>query len=388
MRVLLAAVMSVAALLPASAPALAWSVVPSPNVRQKVNSNQFTAVSCASAADCVAVGFDYGRTKKGTPESALAESWNGHHWSVVPTPAPVHRALYAVSCTSATWCIAVGVNFIDAEGDTTPLTESWNGHRWSVRPIPPQSDVSPELLGVSCVSPADCTAVGNTIGSKGSLRTLAESWNGRAWSPVPTPNPGRAGDEYPDDWLDGVSCTSPAVCTAVGQYTYGKTGANQAPLTESWNGTHWTAVPAPNKDSSGSLNAVSCVSARFCAAVGTYLSGEYVDNKTLLEVWNGSRWTAEPATTVNSEMNGVSCTSPQACWAAGFYWKGALSGPPVRNLAEFWNGRKWSRVPVPDAGGARGNDALAAVSCPSARACAAVGNVGDKTLTLIGTHRG
>lgn len=385
----LAGAVSGAALLSACLPALTWSVVPSPSISPKVNYSEFSSVSCASATDCVAVGFDGGKTpKEGTPESAFAESWDGTRWTVLPTPAPAWRALYGVSCTSATWCMAVGVNFVDAEGDTTPLTESWNGSMWSVVPILPQASASPELLGVSCVSPTECTAVGNIIGSQGALRTLAESWNGQTWTTAATPNPGRTGDQFPADFLDGVSCPAPTACTAVGQYAYGKTGNDDAPLVESWNGTRWAAVPAPNEDNSGSLSAVSCVSTSFCAAVGTYLSGEYADNKTLLESWNGTRWTAEPATTVDSEMNGVSCASAGDCWAAGFSWAGPASTGPLRNLAEFWNGSTWSDGPVPDAGGAQRNNELEAVSCPSAQACVAVGRAGQKTLALTGTQGG
>jgi hypothetical protein len=89
-----------------------WSVVPSPNIGRAVDNNELSAVSCFSTDGCVAVGDDAGHN----PETALVESWNGMNWSVVPSPKPVHRALYGVSCTSAAACVAVGADFTGAAG--------------------------------------------------------------------------------------------------------------------------------------------------------------------------------------------------------------------------------------------------------------------------------
>src|SRR5947207_2707581 len=86
--------------IPASAQGLTWSVVPSPNIKPATNNNQLNAVSCVSATGCIAVGEQAGPTANGTLVSALIESWNGSAWSVVPSPQPGNRALYGVSCIS------------------------------------------------------------------------------------------------------------------------------------------------------------------------------------------------------------------------------------------------------------------------------------------------
>ena len=152
---------------------------------------------------------------------------------------------------------------------------------WSVVPSPnrkakPQAN---ELFGVTCLSATSCTAVGS--GDKkepGSTfaegKTLVEHWNGTAWSIVPSPN--RAGS----DVLEGVSCVSASACTAVGWSAALHANGHGQTLIETWNGTAWSIVPSPNQGTTGSLlSGVSCVSAGACTAVGYYGSGP----KTLVE---------------------------------------------------------------------------------------------------------
>jgi hypothetical protein len=355
-------------------------VITSPNIKPATNNNELNAVSCVSATDCIAVGEQAGRTTNGTLVTALIESWNGTAWSAAPSPQPGHRALYGVSCTSAARCTAVGVNFVNTANGTTPLVESWNGTRWSVTPSPGQGGA--ELLGISCVSPTACTAVGDQLNSKGYYQTLTELWNGTKWSIVPSPDIGHGTNE---NFLSSVSCVSRTACTAVGQYGVG----SSAPLIESWNGTNWTIVPSPNRNDSGVLNGVSCASLTFCVAVGTYFSGTNVVNKTLTESWNGTRWSAGPSPKGQSQLSGASCVSATDCWAAG---NSRAQAGNTRTFIEHWNGTRWAAVPTPNAGPASYYNNPVAVSCASARACAAVGNYGNyglnglsKTLTMIGT---
>ena len=372
-----AALAAAATPIPASAQGLTWSVVPSPNIKPATNNNELNGVSCVSASDCIAVGEQAGPTTAGTLVSALIESWNGTAWSVVPSPQPGNRALYGVSCTSAASCTAVGVNFADPPNAT--LVEFWNGTRWSVTPDPSPGS---ELLGVSCVSPTACTAVGDRLNSQGYYQTLTELWNGTKWSTVPSPDMGHGTNE---NFLSGVSCVSATACTAVGQY--GVTGS--APLIESWNGTSWTIVPSPNRNHSGLLNGVSCAALTSCVAVGSYFSGPDVVDKTLTESWNGTHWSAGPAPKGQSQLFGASCVSATNCWAAGNSWAPAGN---TRTFIEHWNGTSWAAVPTPNAGPASYYNNPRAVSCASARACTAVGNYGNyglnglsKTLTMIGT---
>jgi hypothetical protein len=275
-----------------------WSKVSSPNAGFLVNT--LNGISCVSASDCMAVGYfdTTGHQAFGT----LAESWDGSSWSIVPTPNPDHSdSLEAVSCTSSTFCMAVGyrksgsVPYYDQS-----LVESWNGTSWSVVPSP-TAPARSHLSGVSCTSSRACMAVG--VGADGV--TLTESWDGSSWSVVPSPNTASGHSS-----LSGVSCTSSRACMAVGG------GAEGVTLTESWDGSAWSVVPSPSLASGYSLlSGVSCTSSRACVAVG----GE-VQGVALTESWNGSSWSGVPSPNAArySSLSGVSCTSSIACTAVGF----------------------------------------------------------------------
>ena len=73
----------------------------------------------------------------------LAERWNGHAWVIQPALHPAGASLSelnAVSCATATSCLAVGT--IPAVGSSmgTPLAESWDGSAWTLQSIPGHRD--------------------------------------------------------------------------------------------------------------------------------------------------------------------------------------------------------------------------------------------------------
>jgi hypothetical protein len=376
MGALLIAAVSATALISASSQALTWSVVPSPSLTPGKDANSLVAVSCVSTTHCMATGYYYGKSRHGTPESALAETWNGTTWSVVPTPKPTLRALYGVSCPSATACIAVGASELSLNFTQIQLAEFWNGTTWSV--MPNLANIGSELLGVSCVSPTDCTAVGDQSDfSNGRSLTFIESWNGTTWSTVPSPN-----TKSGDDFLSSVSCISATNCTAAG-VRYPAKLSGSSPLIESWNGKSWSIEPAPNEAGNGDLNGVSCVSARSCVAVGTYLAKTPVVNKALIEKWNGTRWSIAALPQQQSELNGVSCVSAADCWAAGLQWKSVTAN--ASTFMERWNGTSWSVEPTPNVRTAATYNIFGGVSCASAGFCEAVGWHGPRTLVEAGT---
>jgi len=93
------------------------------------------------------------------------------------------------------------------------------------------------LTGVSCTSSTYCAAVGWYAPNSYTLgHTLIEAWDGTTWSIEPSPDPSNAGDI-----LNGVSCTSPTSCMASGSKTTGRT------LIESWDGTSWSVAQAKSQ---------------------------------------------------------------------------------------------------------------------------------------------
>lgn len=229
-------------------------------------------VSCISMRACIAVG---GATVRGG-FGVAAERWNGSRWTILPIPSPApspaidvsSSSLYDVSCSSSRACSAVG-DIIDVSGDRASLAERWNGSKWVLQRTP-SSFLADELLSVSCPTATSCVAVGDsgfpdvTVGSQ----TLAIHWNGTRWSIKPTPNVPDVDHLMPQGSLSGVSCISRADCTAVGSTT--DLGSVMA---EHWNGFAWSlqAIPSPVNDanSSSALNSVSCTSSTTCIAVGS-----------------------------------------------------------------------------------------------------------------------
>jgi len=151
-----------------------WHVQAAPTVRGKVSTN-FQAVSCPTAAGCVAVG-DADRPGF----TAFAERYAGGRWTLQRIAAEPLSAFFSVSCPAASHCVAAG------EHGARSLIEAWNGIRWTVQAVPGTAAplTTNALLHVSCVTPAICTAVGyrHNPAVRFSFRTLALGWNGSRWT--------------------------------------------------------------------------------------------------------------------------------------------------------------------------------------------------------------
>lgn len=297
-----------------------WSVqsVPAPAFSDPTLSF-LGGVSCPHLRACIAVGLDHPALSADTSYdfSALAVRWEGGAWSdrsptVNETP---NGYLLAVSCPSASDCIAVGQN------GTSALAMRWQANRWRVELGAHASPGMSVLSGVSCTSAASCIAVGNTAPNNSSLpKALIERWNGRAWSRMRAAKTSGLESVF----LNAVSCTRDS-CTAVGS-----DGFQQ--LVERWNGRLWSIQPAPSGPPAAELNGVSCVSSSDCAAVG----GLSNSNQVLAERWNGTSWSVEhtPTITGASLLWAVSCPSAAECVAVG-----SRGGLP---LLERWSGGRWS----------------------------------------------
>jgi hypothetical protein len=319
----------------------AWSQLPTPTPA-KTHLIFENAVSCPSRAFCMAVGEDIAYSGR---QYAIAEVWNGSAWALElpPTPSGTPEIdLNGVSCTSPRFCVAVG--FYMAQGDlsTGRLIEMWDGTTWSIYSLPvPQSNTMSFGYAVSCTSPTWCVATGERMNSSQSLMTAAYVWNGTSWSrPANTPNPAGATSAN----LDGVSCTSPSACTAVGLYS--NAANDYYTIAERWNGASWALQHSTN--TSGivtQLKAASCRSSAACTAVGsdTTTPGVY---STFAERWDGKAWsTQDTPSLTTSSLAAVSCPTSHQCTAVGTQY-----GPTQFTVAEIWNGMTWSRQKTPSLG--------------------------------------
>jgi hypothetical protein len=362
-----------------------WKVLTMPTIAGALNGN-LAAVSCISSKSCIAVG-SYTSSSSGNPVVALVEQWNGTTWQVLTTPAvnPAGSVLSGVSCVSLVSCVAVGFAGPLFGGTDGALAEAWDGHHWTVLPaaVPPGSAFS-ILSGVSCVAGISCMAIGMSAPAVGDAADLAETWDGSKWKLTPTPASFVAGPvsctaaascmvtggTLAEQWngsswralrtlrfdsLAGISCTRRTRCMAVGGYVTGS--AQGLTLAERWNGRAWRVRTAPTPAGSGTMSGVSCVSAIFCVAVATVSLDP--GGRSFAEKWNGSTWRLLGE--LPDGVKSVSCATTSSCVAVG------------GGAAAAWNGRSWRPLAPVVTGGYSTN--LAGVSCAAATRCVAVGSV-------------
>jgi hypothetical protein len=305
-------------------------------------SNSLGGVACVSSSFCWAVGASLSPELDAT---TLMELWNGHKWS--PYPQSDAGGLGSVACVAQSDCWAVG-SYIDGYGAHATYAERWTesneGSHWAegIIAVPTGARAS-GLSSVACVSSRDCIAVGSYTTSSGVPVTLAERFDGTSWKVTETPNPKGATGSY----LDGVTCTGPTSCTAVGYYR--GSGAILYPsLAEHWNGTAWKLMTTPNaKNAVGGsiLNAIACSSSTSCTAVG-YSSSD-AGHFTLVEQLKGTTWkvvrSRNPSGSTGNFLNSVACPSAESCTAVGYQTQGGVQ----LTLGEHWNGTTWTVVTTP-----------------------------------------
>ena len=319
--------------------------------------DELSGVSCTSGASCMAVG-ERGLVNK--PVRTLAEQWAAGRWRVLATPSPsdvVGSELLAVSCAGPGRCVAVGFSTRTSDA-VFGLVQVWNGRTWRALRLPGASP-SVQMLptGVSCLR-RGCLIVGSY--ASGPAYPLAFWVTGsslRRLHPALPPHAAGAG-------FGGVSCTGSASCMAVGGQLRGS--ATPA-LAESWNGRHWRVLATPNPPhaADSGLNQVSCVSAARCFAVGSVnyfnRTGVFARNA----VWAGSRWRTVRLTgrqAGNPPLSAGSCTPTFTCLAVGV-------SQSARAFAQAWNGTVLRPAParqIPGIG-------PTAIDCTSAARCVAVG---------------
>jgi len=367
--------------LASAAAAARWSIVTSPNISDTQDrNNTLYAVTCVSASDCWAVGDYFTANSEIGNWQTLIEHWDGTSWAIVTSPntsTTASNILSGVTCVSASDCWAVGYSYDGPNGSYHTLILRWNGFSWAIVTSPNKFGSERSILsGVTCVSASACWAVGYYNPATISIyQTLIERWDGTSWAIVSSPNSDSLDPPGPQsNFLMGVTCVSPSDCTAVGDYYDTNmvfTNAEQT-LIEHYDGTSWSIVTSPN---TGTLLApqynylfgVTCVSATNCWAVGYYFPGGPVH--TLTEQYNGVLWTivTSPNTspTQDNLLYGVTCVSATDCWAVGNF----RTSSGIETLIEQYNGSSWSIV------GSQTTSVsyLYGVTCASTSDCWAVG---------------
>jgi hypothetical protein len=161
------------------------------------------------------------------------------------------------------------------------------------------------MFGAAALSADDVWVVGDQESGNGIFETLAEHWDGHAWSVVRTPDPGSSGNH-----LYAVDAVSSDDVWAVGQQL-GAQSPDQG-LVEHWSdGKNWS-----------NLYSVA-VAHGSVWAVGTFVNPATDNNQVLLLKGTASAWSVVDAPNaggpgLNDIAGGITTIGGQL-WMAGMY---------------------------------------------------------------------
>jgi hypothetical protein len=311
------------------------------------------SVACPSIRFCIAVGSWYGKARPcgacivltgvATP---LAEVWLGGRWALMRLPRLASGQLSGVACVSGELCFAVGPEEV----------LQWANDSWTTVRLPKMSP--PNLTSISCKRNS-CMAVGVRLGAgAGPPETpISLYWQGNSWRlahipPLPASEPPSSSAWWS---LDDVTCPTTSNCFADGsQHLF--PGGVQIPLIERWNGRAWHLAAFPggvspdgNEDTLESIQALSCATPNYCAAVGSYSAlnsceSGATDPCLLVATESDGKWSVLSS---NSDiaLSDIACSASANCMAVG---AGNANQAGTFLTSFHWNGRIWQMLRTPE----------------------------------------
>jgi hypothetical protein len=335
-----------------------WTVAqpPLPADADNTSYSALNDVSCPSATSCLVSGY-YTDTS-GAEQGALL-TWSDGTWTATQAP-----YIYSMSCPTPSFCVSV-------DGNTV---ETWSGGTWTLTRVPNPADDGTYPVGLEsvwCVSASSCVADGNYTDTSGNTKGVLETLSDGTWTVEQAPLPSDAAANPNVYFTSGpgtnlMSCVSASFCVAAGSYTDASGGVEG--LLETWSNGTWTATQAPlpadaAANPEAGLLGLSCPAASRCLATGIYneASGE---SENLLETWSGSSWSATTLQMQNTDNPGaVACVSASSCVIAGFQGSEVLTS----------SGGSWTITPLPSPPNGMEWRNIENLSCASASDCFGVG---------------
>ena len=324
-------------------------------------------VACATSAECF------------VSAPAGLQRWTGDSWRAVEQPAGAEQArtragFTDVSCATPAACVAVGT--YDGAGRIRALAESWDGARWTLLPdLPLAGDADAGPPRVDCAAPTECVAT-VAVTRAGVTEPVLATWNGADWTVTATGLTPPAGTTAA---VDDVACAVPAACMAVGRFI-GAVGQPQPTFALTWDGDGWSSLPAPSSAPVGDTESIrsrlSCGRPRWCVRlVSGAVNFILLQYHNTLETWDGVAWRPAPrpfAGNVNTDTAAaldIACTAPDACVVGGH---GSTTVPftSLGPVAATWNGTRWApTVLSPPPGVEPAFSAPVSLSCAAADRC-------------------
>jgi len=296
--------------------------------------------------------------------------------------------LISVTCTATGFCLAGG-GYKDSSANDQSMVVAQAHGRWARAlelQLPPDATAQPfsEVNSVACTSARSCVTVGYyqyaTLEDHGFI--AAES-HGR-WARAVAPKLPRNADTSLGSALEGVACTGPGWCVALGSYTDQAHRFEPMVVTEvkgRWARAAEVAMPAnsaPNPDAFPV--ALACPRRGYCAATGSYTVNSGASEGLGVTESRG-RWqraveikAPSNADGQDSIVNSVACFKAGSCVAVGHY---EINPHLFAAFAVTYSNGRWGRpgliTAVPPGAASGSIPTVDGISCPTSASCLAAG---------------
>jgi hypothetical protein len=326
-----------------------WVKVRSPNPA----SPRFYQALERVAVDSPNDGWALGRAnipQEGGAQRRILLHWDGQTWRPASDVFDRRASASAISASSPTNAWVVG-----SEG-RHGVAEYWDGSRWTLSRLAVPDAKAWYLGSVDALAAEDAWAVGvKRLGERLSdgFGPLVEHWDGSRWSLVPTPalQPSVPGD-IPYARLDAVAASGSSDVWAVGETSITAPAAVSDTLVEHWNGSRWTVaatpdVAAPRGLAFDHLFTVAVVSSTDVWAAGSYGSTDAMGGRgdhPLVLHWDGIRWTVTATSPPQHGPLRWSRLTGIAASGPTAVWVVGSAGSftQARAIVGVWDGRRWT----------------------------------------------
>jgi hypothetical protein len=382
----------------AAAPQLtAARAIPGLNALNAGGTARVTSVSCGAAGSCAAVGSYTDASGNLLPFVADEKNgtWGNARELALETRATnVKAELLSVSCASAANCSAVG--YSGADGLPVALTVSETNGTWGpAQVIPGINGQESEAGSVSCPAAGTCAADGFVV-TGGAVEPFTVAQANGTWGTAAVVPGVAALNVGKNAGATNISCAAPGSCAAAGVYSDVNDDLPSWVASTAGNGSWNPALPEPGTSGGGLREigappqiTVSCGAPGNCAAAGwtdtnaTRTRTSFVLNE-VNSAWGAPRdvpgLAALTGTGGFSRITAVSCKAASNCTVTGQF-STSLRGTKAFAVSEV-NGTWGNALEIPGIaalGGGTDAASASAVSCATAGNCAAGGVYDDST---------
>ena len=337
-----------------------------------LGTGELTAVACATARRCWAVGVAGPDPVPATGVTVIAATTNGgQSWKAQDVAGGTTPQLSAVSCPTATECLAVGSDGASLPGSGVVVSTTDAGATWSAASTPRNALV---VSSVFCASPVDCTAV---VSDGVSTWSAHSADFGQSWTQE---------GNLPQLFVPGndLTCMAGGTCVDAGYVPTTNGHGEGAVAVSADGGQTWALATVPQ--GVGVLQSTACLSASICLAAGT--TGTTVSDivpaagELLRSTDGGHTWASSTGAVPVDNVYGVACPSATQCAMVGTKWAGSPAvgtGAVAQSIdgGSTFQSSATAYIPI----------TLTAVACPSAAGCVAVGGDTVARLALLQPKR-